>query len=491
MDTRAGWALHTDKYQITMLYAHWKNGTHLRRKAFDLYFRRLPFGNGFAVFAGLERVIRFLENLQFTEEDIAYLAEQEENYDPEFLDMLRQWRFTGDIYAMPEGTVVFPNEPLIRLEGTIMELQMIETALLNFVGFQTLIATKAARIRSIAPDETLMEFGTRRAQEVDAAIWGARAAYIGGFDATSNLKAGQMFGIPTRGTHSHAWVQDFDTELEAFRVFARAFPNQSVLLVDTYDTLRSGVPHAIQVGLELKEKGYKLAGIRLDSGDLAYLSKKARQMLDDAGLTDTQIVASSDLDETTLLNLKSQGARVDAWGVGTKLITAYDQPALGAVYKLVAREENGEWIPSIKISSNPEKVTTPCRKDVYRIIDQRTGKARADLITEVGHPPDESRPLVLFHPVHTYRRKKVKHFRAVNLLQPIFRQGERVYDLPSITAIRKHYETQRQLFWEEYLRLLNPEEFPVDLTQELWDKKQELLRKIYQEIREENGENGE
>jgi nicotinate phosphoribosyltransferase len=480
-------SLHTDKYQINMMYAHWKNGTHRRRRAFDLYFRQLPFGNGYAVFAGLERVIQYLENLRFTEEDIEYLARQPENYAPEFLKMLRSFRFTGDVHAVPEGTLVFPNQPLLRLEGSIMELQLVETALLNFVGYQTLVATKAARIRHVVPEDVLMEFGSRRAQEMDAAVWGARAAYIAGFDATSNVRAGQLFGIPTQGTHSHSWVQDFDSELEAFRAFVRSFPNQGILLVDTYDTLRSGLPHAIQVGLELKREGKRLVGIRLDSGDLAYLSKRARQMLDEAGLTDTLIVASSDLDETTILNLKAQGAKIDSWGIGTKLITAYDQPALGAVYKMVARYERGRWLPTLKISSNPEKVTTPGRKTVYRIVDRKTGKARGDLITRVDTVIDESRPLVLFHPVHTFRKKKVKNFRAINLLLPIFQDGKRVYDPPSLEEIRKYHREQLSLFWEEYLRILNPEEYPVDLSRDLWEEKQNLLKKIYASIREENG----
>lgn len=487
MQTQERWALHTDKYQITMMYAHWKNGTHLRRRAFDLYFRRLPFGNGFAVFAGLERAVQYLDNLKFSPEEIQYLADQPEKFDPAFLDLLRNFRFTGNVQGMKEGTVVFPNEPLLRLEGTILELQLVETALLNFIGYQTLIATKAARIKSVAGNDTLLEFGTRRAQEKDAALWGARAAYLAGFDGTSNLQAGERFGIPVSGTHSHAWVQDFDSELEAFRAFVKAYPDDSVLLVDTYDTLRSGVPHAIQVGLELKEQGHRLAGIRLDSGDLAYLSKEARRMLDEAGLTDTRIVASSDLDEDTLLNLKSQGAQVDAWGVGTRLITAYDQPALGAVYKLVARYQNNEWVPSIKISSNPEKVTTPGLKSVYRIIDRHTNKARADLITPAGQQVDEGKTLTLFHPIHTYRKKKVRHFRAVPLLEPIFENGKRVYELPTLEEIKAHYQEQRTLFWEEYLRLLNPEEFPVDLSDELWETKQNLIRKIYQQIRTENG----
>ncbi|MDA8354250.1 MAG: nicotinate phosphoribosyltransferase [Firmicutes bacterium] len=487
MQTNQGWALHTDKYQITMMYAHWKNGSHLKRKAFDLYFRKLPFGNGFAVFAGLERAIQYLENLRFTEEDIRYLADQPEHYDPSFLDLLREFRFTGDVYSMQEGTLAFPNEPLLRLEGTVMELQLVETALLNFIGYQTLIATKAARMRTVAENDLLLEFGSRRAQETDAALWGARAAYLAGFDGTSNLKAGEQFGIPTSGTHSHAWVQDFESELDAFRAFAKAFPDNAILLVDTYDTLKSGVPHAIQVGLELKKQGHNLAGIRLDSGDLAFLSKKARKMLDEAGLTDTKIVASSDLDEDTLLNLKSQGARVDSWGVGTRLITAYDQPSLGAVYKLVARDVDGQWQPTIKISSNPEKVTTPGVKTVHRIIDRDTGKARGDLITPAHKGLDEKRPLTLFHPVHTYRKKKVHHFRAVELLTPVIQKGQRQKDLPTLEEARRYHQQQRSLFWEEYLRLLNPEEYPVDLSKDLWETKQELIQNIYRQIREENG----
>ncbi|SFS64446.1 nicotinate phosphoribosyltransferase [Marininema halotolerans] len=479
-------ALHTDKYQLTMIYAHWKNGSHLDRKVYDLYFRNLPFGNGYAVFAGLERALQYLEQLHFCEEEIDYLSRQPENFDPRFLELLRRFRFSGNLYGMQEGTMVFPNEPLLRVEGSVMEAQLIETALLNFIGYQTLIATKAARIRTIAEKEMLMEFGTRRAQESDAALWGARAAYIAGFDSTSNVRAGQRFGIPISGTHSHAWVQDFESELEAFRTFAYAFPDDCVLLVDTYDTLKSGVPHAIQVGKELRAKGHELKGIRLDSGDLAYLSKEARQMLNEAGLEQTKIVASSDLDEYTIQSLRNQGATIDAWGVGTKLITSYDQPALGAVYKLVAREKNEEWQPTIKISSNPEKITTPGVKQVFRLIDRQLNKARGDLILEEGHRLDEEQPLTLFHPIHTYRKKEVHQFRAVELLQPMILQGEQVYELPSIDSIRQYYNEQRGLFWEEHTRLLNPEEYHVDLSKDLWDKKQTLLQSIYQRIKNDN-----
>lgn len=468
-------ALHTDKYQLNMMYAYWKNGNHRSKCVFDLYFRERPFANGFAVAAGLEQVITYLSELHFTESDIQYLKDAEEHYDEGFLQALRDWRFTGDVYAMPEGTLVFPNEPLIRVEGAIFEVQLIETALLNMINYQTLIATKAARIRHVAPNDILLEFGTRRAQEPEAAIWGTRAAYLAGFDATSNVKAGQLFSIPCKGTHSHAWVQHFDDELTAFRVFTETLPEQSILLVDTYNTVKSGLPYAIQVGKEMKERGQTLQGIRLDSGDLAYLSKVARKMLDQAGLTETKIFASSDLDEHTIIHLKSQEAAIDAWGIGTKLITAYDQPALGAVYKMVAKEEDGTWVPTIKVSSNPQKVTTPGRKTVYRVIDRKTHKAHADLIACVGETFDTSGPLTLFHPVHTYRKKVVRNYDMQEMLQPIFAQGKLVYEVPNLEDIRQYHREQLSLFWEEYLRNLNPEEYAVDMTECVWQMKQNLL----------------
>ncbi|SHF16777.1 nicotinate phosphoribosyltransferase [Seinonella peptonophila] len=477
-------ALHTDKYQITMTYAHWKNGTANHRRIFDLYFRKLPFGNGFAVFAGLERAIDYLENLRFSDEDINFLRSLNDEFDEEFFDFLRQFRFQGNVDAIPEGSLIFPNEPLLRLEGNVVELQLVETALLNFIGFQTLIATKAARIRHLTDGELLLEFGTRRAQEMDAAIWGARATYIGGFDATSNLLAGKQFGIPTSGTHSHAWVQDFHSELEAFRAYAKAFPDSCTLLVDTYDTLRSGVPNAIKVAKELQAIGKNLSGIRLDSGDLAYFSKQSRQMLDQAGLTQTKIIASSDLDENTILNLKAQGAQIDGWGIGTKLITSYNQPALGAVYKMVARFEQGNWKPTIKLSSNPEKITTPGKKTVYRIIDQQTQKAHADLITESDETIDEKKALTLFHPIQTFKRKRVQNFSAVPLLVPIFKQGKRIYSLPTLQEIRQFHDQQLTHFWDEYLRTLNPEEYPIDLSQKLWDTKHQMLESIHREVKD-------
>ncbi|HEU4962565.1 MAG TPA: nicotinate phosphoribosyltransferase [Bacilli bacterium] len=469
-------ALHTDKYELNMMYAHWINGTQDKMAVFDVFFRKTPFGNGYAVAAGLERIVRYLQKLKFSEEMIAYLAEQEERYDPAFFDALREFRFTGNLYAVPEGTIVFAKEPLLRVEARVFEAQLIETALLNFLNFQTLIATKAARIRQVAPDDVLLEFGTRRAQEADAAVWGARAAVIGGFDATSNLLAGHLFGIPTKGTHAHAWVQDHDSEEQAFEHYAKALPDQVTLLVDTYDTLKSGIPNAIKVAKHLEAQGKKMNGIRLDSGDLCYLSKQARQMLDDAELDYVQIVASSDLDEKTILNLKAQGSRIDIWGVGTKLITAYDQPALGGVYKLVAREVNGQYEPTIKISGNPEKITTPGVKQVYRIINRKTGKSEGDYIALLDETDvQRGKRIKMFDPVHTYISKYVSDYDAVPLLEPIFEKGELVYELPSLQAIQAHHRSQLPLFWPEYLRLLNPEAYPVDLSRKLYDLKMRLI----------------
>ncbi|AIQ59086.1 nicotinate phosphoribosyltransferase [Paenibacillus sp. LMG 31459] len=469
-------ALHTDKYQINMMYAHWVNGTHKRRAVFEAYFRKLPFGNGFAVFAGLERIAQYIAELRFTEDDIRYLSEQEENYAPAFLEELLQFHFQGSIHSMKEGALVFPDEPLIRVEGTIMEAQLVETAILNFMNYQTLIATKASRIKQVAPNDTLLEFGTRRAQEADAAVWGARAAYVGGFHATSNMLAGKMFGIPTKGTHAHSWVQSFPSEQEAFDAYARVMPDGVTLLVDTFDTLRSGVPNAINTAKKLEAQGKRMNGIRLDSGDLAYLSRKARQMLDEAGLQYVKIVASNDLDENTIMNLKSQGAAIDTWGVGTQLITASDQPSLGGVYKLVEIESpSGEMIPTIKISSNPEKVSTPGKKAVYRIIGQN-GKALADYISFSGEEaPRNGVRLKLFNPLHPYMRKHVEHYEALPMLEPIVVNGFQVYQLPDLNEIRRYHQEQLDLFWPEYLRKLNPEVFRVNLSEQLWNRKQQLI----------------
>ncbi|MBD2845055.1 nicotinate phosphoribosyltransferase [Paenibacillus sp. IB182496] len=469
-------ALHTDKYQINMMYAHWKHGTHRSRAVFEAYFRKLPFGNGFAVFAGLQRIVDYIRALRFDQQTLDYLAEQEEAYDPAFLEELRAFRFTGELAAVPEGTLVFANEPLLRVTAPILEAQLIETAVLNFMNYQTLVATKAARIRQVAGADTLLEFGTRRAQEADAAIWGARAAYIAGFDATSNMRAGMLFGIPAKGTHAHAWVQSHASEEEAFRRYIEALPAQSTLLVDTYDTLRSGVPHAIRIGQEMAARGERLAAIRLDSGDLAYLSLEARRMLDEAGLPDVRIVASNDLDEHIIFNLKAQGAAIDSWGVGTQLITAADHPALGGVYKLVEHEQGGASVPVIKISANPEKVTTPGAKTLQRIVNRRTGKAEADYLTLADEPDGwQSQRLKLFDPLRPYHYKYVEDYEAIPLLQPVIQDGELARPLPDLAAIRAYHRQQLGLFWPQVLRKLNPADYPVDLSQAAWDLKQRML----------------
>ncbi|MDQ8737616.1 nicotinate phosphoribosyltransferase [Paenibacillus sp. LHD-38] len=470
--------LHTDKYQINMMYAHWLQGSLNEKAVFEVYFRKLPFGNGFAVFAGLERIVSYIRSLQFGDEEITYLRAQEESYKEEFLEELRNIRFTGNLYAVEEGTLVFANEPLLCVEARIFEAQLVETAILNMMNYQTLIATKAARIKQVAPDDVLLEFGTRRAQEADAAIWGARASYIAGFHATSNMRAGMLFGIPAKGTHAHSWVQGHDSEEEAFRLYAESLPDQVTLLVDTYNTLKSGVPNAIKIAGLLEQQGKRMNAIRLDSGDLAYLSQMARKMLDEAGYSYVQIVASNDLDEGIISNLKSQGAKIDVWGVGTKLITAADQPSLGGVYKLVAREKNGSYEPVIKISANPEKVSTPGFKELYRIINTETGKAEADYITLKGEQHVNNRERIkLFDPVHPYIHKFIAQYEAIPLLKQIFSDGELVYELPSLEQIRRYHLEQFELFWPQYLRKLNAEAYRVNLSEAAWELKRELIQR--------------
>lgn len=471
-------ALHTDKYQINMMYAHWKNGTHNRKAVFEAYFRKLPFGNGYAVFAGLERIVDYIRTLKFHEHELAFLREQEERYDEGFIEELRQFRFTGDIYAVSEGTLIFPSEPLVRVEARVFEAQLVETALLNFMNYQTLIATKAARIRRAAERDILLEFGTRRAQEAEAAVWGARASYIAGFDATSNMRAAMLFGIPAKGTHAHAWVQAHESEQEAFDRYAEALPDDVTLLVDTYDTLLSGVPHAISTAHKLAAMGKRMSAIRIDSGDLAYLSKEARRQLDDAGFGDVRIVASNDLDESIIAELKLQGARIDTWGVGTQLITAADQPALGGVYKLVAREavQGEELVPVIKLSGNPEKVSTPGRKDVYRLINRRTGRAEADYMA-FGWENDVKRGerIKLFDPMQTYRQRFMTDYEAVPLLKPVIIGGELKAELPTLSVIRAEHRRQLELFPPEVLRKVNPQPFPVVLSDAVWEQKKRLI----------------
>lgn len=473
-------ALHTDLYQINMVEAYWADGIHERKAVFELFFRKLPFGNGYAIFAGLERVLEYLKNFKFTESDLAYLKE-EAGYRDDFLDYLKTVRFTGNVYSMVEGEVVFQNEPLIRVEATLAEAQLIETALLNIINYQTLIATKASRIKQVVKDDRVMEFGTRRAQEMDAAVWGSRASFIGGLESTSNVRAGKLFGLPVSGTHAHSMVQAYKDEYEAFHAYAKRHKN-CVFLVDTYDTLKSGLPIAIQVAKELGDQ-INFQGIRLDSGDIAFLSKEARKMLDEAGFPDAEVVVSNDLDEYTILNLKAQGAQVDAWGIGTKLITAYDQPALGAVYKIVAIENDaGDMEDTIKISGNAEKVTTPGLKNVYRIIDRENGKSEGDYITMADENPATEERLKMFHPVHTFVSKFVTNFEAVNLHTQVIKQGEFIYQYPSIQEVQDYAKQSLSLLWDEYKRSLNPEEYPVDLSQKCWDNKMRNIQEVRESI---------
>ena len=469
-------ALHTDLYQINMAESYWADGIHNRKAIFELYFRKLPFGNGFAVFAGLERMLEYLRDFRFSESDIAYLRE-EVGYKEDFIDYLKNIRFTGDMYSMVEGELVFANEPIVRIEAPLVEAQLIETALLNIVNYQTLIATKASRIKQIVKDEMAMEFGTRRAQEMDAAIWGTRAAFIGGFASTSNVRAGKLFNIPVAGTHAHALVQAYKNDYDAFHAYAKRHRN-CVFLVDTYNTLKSGVPNAIKVAKELGDK-INFIGIRLDSGDIAFLSKEARRMLDEAGFHDAKIVVSNDLDEYTILNLKAQGARVDMWGIGTKLITAYDQPALGAVYKMVAIEnDEGQLEDTIKISANAEKVSTPGLKSVYRIIDRKNGKAEGDYITMYDEDPQSEERIKMFHPVHTFVSKFVTNFEAKNLHQHVINKGDVIYDKPTLEEMRNYAADNLELLWDEYKRAMNPEEYPVDLSQKCWDNKMRNIEEV-------------
>ena len=467
----------TDLYQLTMMYGYFKTGTAHRKGVFDLFFRRLPWGNGYALAAGLEQAIDYLRDLQFTRDDLEYLRSLGQ-FPEEFLDYLGKMRFTGDIDAVPEGTPIFPDEPIIRVTTSIAEAQLLETTLANIINHQTLIATKAARVMEAAGDTEVMEFGLRRAQGPDAGLYGSRAAFIGGCHSTSNVLAGQLYGIPVKGTHAHSWVMSFPDELSAFQAYADAYPQACLLLVDTYDTLRSGVPNAIRVAKELEARGGKFLGIRLDSGDLAYLSKVARKMLDDAGLHHGIIVASGDLDEEMIRDLRVQGAKIDSWGVGTKLITGDNNPALGGVYKLAALEENGRLVPKLKVSENAEKTTNPGVKETIRFYSRENGKALADLLVLAHEEVPAHGPLTIFDPIDTWKRKTLRDYDTEKLLVPIFRQGKQVYDSPSVQAIQAYGRRQLGHFWPEYKRLKNPEEYIVDLSEELWNLKHTMIREL-------------
>ena len=474
--------LHTDLYQINMMQTYWELGRADLHAVFECYFREMPFSPGYAVFAGLERLVNYLENLTFSDSDIAYLRGLEV-YPEGFLEYLQNFEFKATVRSAREGELVFANEPLIQVEGPLAHCQLVETALLNMVNFQTLIATKAARIKSVIGEDPLLEFGTRRAQELDAAVWGTRAAYIGGADATSNVRAGKIFGIPASGTHAHSLVQSYGNDYEAFMAYAKTHKD-CVFLVDTYDTLKSGVPSAIRVAKELGDK-INFQGVRIDSGDMAYISKRVREQLDAAGFTEAKIYASNDLDEATILNLKMQKAKIDVWGVGTKLITAYDQPALGAVFKLVSIEDSeGNMVDTIKLSSNAEKVTTPGKKQVWRITRNSDGKSEGDYVTLWDEDPREEEAIFMFHPVHTFINKTVRDFTARPVLQDIFIEGKRVYELPVLNEIKEYTKENLDSLWEEYKRDLNPQKYPVDLSTECWNHKMATMERMKKSVAE-------
>lgn len=473
--------LHTDYYELNMMYTYWKKGLHNRRAVFEVYFRKVPFDNGFAVFAGLEHVVDYLKNLKFSDSDIDYLREYGE-FDEEFLRWLKDMQFSCTVRSSLEGDLVFNEEPILQVEGPLAQCQLIETAVLNMVNFQTLIATKAARVKNVCGDDPVMEFGSRRAQEVDAAIWGTRAAYIGGFDATSNVLAGKLFGIPISGTHAHALVQTYRNEYNAFKAYATTHKN-CVFLVDTYDTLKSGVPSAIKVAREMGDK-INFLGVRIDSGDMAYISKRVRKQLDEAGFPNAKIYASNDLDEKTVLNLKMQDAKIDVWGIGTKVITAFDQPALGAVYKLVSIEDNkGNMMDTLKLSSNAAKISTPGKKQVWRITNnEKNDKSEGDYVTFWNEDPREHSSLYMFHPQYTYINKTVEDFQAKPLLHDIFVDGKLVYDLPNVKEIKEYCNANLDSLWDEYKRILNPQVYPVDLSSKLYSHKMKYIEKIRNDV---------
>ncbi|MDY5022350.1 MAG: nicotinate phosphoribosyltransferase [Blautia sp.] len=472
----------TDLYELTMMQGYFKNPTN-QTVIFDMFYRNNPCGGSFAICAGLEQMIEYIENLSFSPDDIEYLRSLN-IFEEDFLEYLSNFHFTGDIYAIPEGTVIFPREPMVKVIAPIMEAQLVETAILNIMNHQSLIATKAARVCYAAKGDAVMEFGLRRAQGPDAGIFGARAAVIGGCAGTSNVLTGQMFNVPVLGTHAHSWIMSFPDEYTAFKTYAKLYPNSCTLLVDTYDVLKSGVPNAIRVFEEMREEGIPLTkyGIRIDSGDLAYLSKEAHKMLSAAGFDDAIISASSDLDENLISSLKAQDAKINSWGVGTKLITSDDNPAFGGVYKLAAVKgiDDKDYIPKIKLSENTEKVTNPGNKTVYRIYSKTTGKIKADLICLVDEVINPEETMVIFDPVDTWKKTKILGgtYEVKELLVPVIKEGKRVYTSPSVMELREFCQKEQNTLWDESRRFINPQKVYVDLSQKLYDLKKELLEEM-------------
>lgn len=474
----------TDLYELTMMQGYFKNPTD-QVVVFDAFYRKNPCEGGYAIAAGLEQIVEYIRHLHFAPDDIDYLRSLN-IFDADFLEYLRGFHFTGDIYAVPEGTVVFPREPLLKVIAPVMEAQLVETTILNLLNHQSLIATKASRVVYAAKGDGIMEFGLRRAQGPDAGLYGARAAMIGGCIGTSNVLTGQMFQVPVKGTHAHSWIMSFPDEYTAFKTYAELYPNACILLVDTYDVLNSGVPNAIRVFREMKEAGHEMRGygIRIDSGDLAYLSKQAYKMLDEAGFGDAIISASSDLDEYLIESLKAQGAKINSWGVGTNLITCQDNPAFGGVYKLAAikNKEDQDFVPKIKLSENVEKVTNPGNKTIYRIYDKKTGKIRADLICLANETFDPEKDMIIFDPMATWKKTKIAggSYTLRELLVPVFQKGECVYTSPSVMEIRDICKKELDTLWDETRRFVNPQEVYVDLSDRLFKIKSELLEQMGQ-----------
>lgn len=468
----------TDFYELTMSHGYFKYGFQDKNAVFDMFFRKIPDDGGFAIFAGLEQLVEYLANLHFTKEDLDYLREKQQFSEP-FLDYLANFHFSCDVWAMREGTPIFPYEPVVVVYGPIIQAQLLETMILLTINHQSLVATKANRIVRAAQGRAISEFGSRRAQSYDAAVLGARATYIGGCAATACVMADRDFGIPAVGTMAHSWVQMFDSEYEAFANYARLYPDNSVFLVDTYSVIKSGIPNTIRVANEvMKPMGVRPKAVRIDSGDIAYLSKKARKMLDEAGYADCRIMASNSLDEYIIRDLIVQGAQLDSFGVGESLITSKSDPVFGGVYKLAAVEENGRFEPKIKISESVEKITTPCFKELYRFYNRETGQAIADYVALRGETVDDSKPITIFDPIATWKKKTINNFVAKKLLIPIFEKGKCVYELPNLNDIREYCAQQIDTLWDEVKRFENPHHYYVDLSAALWNERNALLEKM-------------
>lgn len=464
----------TDLYQLTMMNGYYKKGVENDTAVFDVFFRKNVCEGGYTIVCGIEEIVHYINNLSFNEHDLDYLRSLN-LFDEDFIGFLRDFKFTGDIYAVEDGSVMFPGEPIIVVKAPLYQAQLVETAILSIVNFMTLIATKASRVCNAAGGDPVLEFGLRRAQGPEAGLYGAKAAIIGGCTGTSNVLTGKMFGVPVAGTHAHSWVQKFDSELEAFRAYVQTYPDSCLLLIDTYNVLESGIKNALIVFDELRAKGFEPIGVRLDSGDLTYLSKEVRKILDDAGYPNAKITASNDLDEYTIISLKQEGAAIDSWGVGTKLITSYDYPSLGGVYKLAATtNREGILEPKIKISENPEKINNPGFKKVVRIYNKNE-KCEADLIMLDDETIDETKPLEIFDPVYTWKRRVYENYTIRELLKPLFLEGKLVRERKSVYEVKEYAKKELSSMWDQYKRIKNPHIYKVDLSQKLWDMKNDLI----------------